>query len=177
MAKPVSVRILGGQLRGRVLRVPEVTGLRPTPSRVRETLFNWLQGWIDGADVLDAYAGTGALGLEALSRGAASATAVERNPALCKSLQAHAQQWALTNFQVTQGSFPIQTAQSFDLICLDPPFGQGLTGPALECAAGLLKPGGLVALEHEAGVAIPPGWEILKSTKAGQEHLKLLERV
>lgn len=175
VADPVKVRILGGHHRGRVIRAPVKPGLRPTPSRVRETLFNWLQGWIDGTDVLDAYAGTGALGLEALSRGANSTLAIEKDKQLAHALGQIAEEWQLSNYTVVQGSFPTPLSQQFDLVCLDPPFGRGLTQSALANARTLLKPGGLVALEHEPRVEIPLGWSVLKSTKAGQEHLKLLE--
>lgn len=177
MADTLTLRITGGHLRGRKLTLPNRSGLRPTPSRVRETLFNWLQGWIDGRRVLDMFAGAGGLSLEALSRGAAHVDAIDKDPKLAKALAETAQGWGVTGLTVKTGdSLSLPLTGGYDLIFLDPPFHKDLLGPALSRAESLLAPGGMAVVEHEDGVALPDHWCELKRTKAGQEHLALLER-
>ncbi len=176
MAKPINLRIIAGTHRGRRIQVPEREGLRPTPSRVRETLFNWLQGWIEGARVLDAFAGSGALGLEALSRGASHLDAIEQDPALAQALANTLTEWGLGNGQAHRGSgLTAPLSGPYDLVFLDPPFGKGLLAPALARIREHLSDDCLVAIEHEPNWALPDGWTVLKATKAGQEHLKLVE--
>ena len=177
MAESLTLRISGGHMRGRKLTLPTLPGLRPTPSRVRETLFNWLQGWIEGQRVLDMFAGAGGLSLEALSRGAASVHAIENNQQLCQSLIKTAGDWGVDGLHVHRGdALSLAIDSRFDLIFIDPPFGKNLLQPALARAAECLAEGGMVVIEHEKGVEIPAGWVELKRTKAGQEHLALLER-
>jgi 16S rRNA (guanine966-N2)-methyltransferase len=120
------VRIIGGRFRGRVIRFPAVAGLRPTPDRVRETLFNWLGQDLTGLSTLDLYAGSGALTLEALSRGAASAVAIDRDPSLVTAIEATAQTFGALGLEahVAQARPWLATQRRrFDVIFLDPPAG------------------------------------------------------
>lgn len=164
------LRIIGGQWRGRKLAVPEISGLRPTPDRVRETLFNWLAPSIVGARCLDAFAGTGALGLEALSRGAAEVTFVEQDRQQCASIEAHLHKLG-GNGRVlcTQFSPASLAGKYFDFVFLDPPFDSDLLLPAISCLRGSLALGHRVYLEYAKGTAPQLGddWEILKQKQAG----------
>jgi 16S rRNA (guanine966-N2)-methyltransferase len=176
-----SVRIIGGGWRGRRVNFPDIPGLRPTPDRVRETLFNWLQPVIVGSRCLDLFAGSGVLGLEALSRGAKETVFVEQAVAASRTLQ---QQLALlggtTRGQVVEMGAtrylrtPTQAnGVPFDIVFLDPPFGRDALAeyvPMLD-AGNWLKLGALVYLENEkvSGVPILPShWELLKSKSAGE---------
>lgn len=149
------VRIIGGQWKRSKLPVADRPGLRPTPSRVRETLFNWLGQDLSGWRCLDAFAGTGALGLEAGSRGASAVTLVEQDPALCKSLQATALRLKAECVRVERGdgvaALRQRSGQGLDLVFLDPPFGDGgnevLFGEALKAARQAVADGGLIYLE------------------------------
>jgi 16S rRNA (guanine966-N2)-methyltransferase len=172
-----SVRIIGGIWRGRRVSFPDIPGLRPTPDRVRETLFNWLQNSIVGARCLDLFAGSGALGIEALSRGAGHAVFVEQTPAVCRVLQQSlAALRATANARIMEmgaARYLRTLVEPFDIVFLDPPFGQNSLAeyiPMIE-AGGWLKPAGLLYLENEreSGVpTLPPHWELLKSKSAGQ---------
>lgn len=176
MADTLTLRISGGHLRGRKRVLANAPGLRPTPSRVRETLFNWLQGWLENRRVLDLYAGAGSLSLEALSRGAAEVLAIERDPALAKSLQQTAHDWGELNLTCVQGdALSVGIQGPFDLIFIDPPFGKGLLAPSLERAQTLIGPESMVVAEYEKGLSLPAGWRTLKHTKAGQDQLTLIE--
>jgi 16S rRNA (guanine966-N2)-methyltransferase len=172
-----SVRIIAGAWRGRRVHFPDMPALRPTPDRVRETLFNWLQHSIADTRVLDLFAGSGALGLEALSRGAREVVFVEQFPAA-----AHALQDQLVRFgaaaqgrvlEMGAARFLRTPGEPFDVAFLDPPFGTNALAeyvPLLD-AGNWLKVGGLVYLENErvAGVpALPDHWELLKSKSAGE---------
>lgn len=176
-----SVRIIGGGWRGRRVSFPDIAGLRPTPDRVRETLFNWLQPAIAGARCLDLFAGSGALGIEALSRGAKHLVFVEQAVPAARALQeqltrlggqlrAQVVEMGATRFLRTTAE---PKAPSFDIVFLDPPFGKDALAqyvPLLD-AGSWLKSGSLVYLENEkaAGVPIlPPHWELLKSKSAGE---------
>jgi 16S rRNA (guanine966-N2)-methyltransferase len=134
-APPGHVRIIGGRWRGSKLPVADVAGLRPTADRVRETLFNWLQAVVPGARVLDLFAGTGALGFEAASRGAAQVVLVERDPALAASLRASAARLHAENVEVVCDDalhwLTRDPAAHFDIVFLDPPFADALWRPAL----------------------------------------------
>ncbi|MDD5393986.1 MAG: 16S rRNA (guanine(966)-N(2))-methyltransferase RsmD [Thiothrix sp.] len=176
------LRIIGGEWRSRKLKFADVPGLRPTPDRVRETLFNWLQMQVPGARCLDLFSGSGALGLEALSRGAREVVMVEKHPAAAKALRDNiallgAQNALLVNddaFRYLQ-----RETQAFDLIFLDPPFRKGMLEPVLETllAKQLLKPEGMVYLEQEAGAATDFarfGLAIHRETQAGQVQSLLL---
>jgi len=171
------VRVIGGAWRGRKLRFPPgIAGLRPTPDRVRETLFNWLRDTVPGSRCLDLYAGSGALGFEALSRGAREVVFVERDARLAKYLSE-----TLAQFNARGGVVERADAETylraggngFDLVFLDPPF-EARRLPvllALIDAGRRLRPGGLVYLESPAadGVpSLPPGWSLHRSKRAGE---------
>jgi len=172
-----SVRIIGGSWRGRRIGFPDLPGLRPTPDRVRETLFNWLQLSIVDARCLDLFAGSGALGLEALSRGAREVVFVEQAVAAAHSLRDQLTRLGATaRAQVVEMGakrYLASSAAPFDLVFVDPPFGQQALPLYLPLLADgfWVKPGGLVYLECEraAGTpALPAGWELLKSKSAGE---------
>lgn len=158
------VKIIGGSHRGRVLRFPAATPVRPTLARVRETAFNWLMLDIPGATVLDLFAGTGVLGFESLSRGAAHVDMVERDPALVTALRANADQLGLsasvTIAQQTADHWLAQQAERkarYDVIWLDPPFDemdQAAVDQICDTLAPLLKPGGVCYLEQPKQRAI-----------------------
>ncbi len=169
------MRIIGGAWRGRKFRFPPDEAIRPTPDRVRETLFNWLMGRVPGARVLDLFAGSGALGIEALSRGAAHAVFVERDPQVARGLQAvlAALDAQRAEVQCTDAlRFLAGPARPFDLVFLDPPFGSDLVAQAAAAleAGGWLARGALVYLELPARGSLPElpaGWRLIKSGRAG----------
>jgi 16S rRNA (guanine966-N2)-methyltransferase len=172
-----SVRIIAGEWRGRRVNFPDLPGLRPTPDRVRETLFNWLQHCIVGARCLDLFAGSGALGLEAISRGAREVVFVETAQAAARALQEQLVRFGGQSrgrvMELGAGRFLRTTPVAFNLVFLDPPFGQDALAeyvPLLD-AGGWLSPGALVYMENEkkAGVpGLPADWEVLKSKSAGE---------
>ena len=179
---PGRLRIIGGHNRGRRLPIPDQPGLRPTPNRVRETLFNWLTPVLPGARCLDLFAGSGALGLEAASRGAGEVVLVEHNAAVARQLSANVQTLAATGVQVIVADALTWLAgdpQPFDLVFLDPPFADGLLVPAcaLLAARGWLVPSARVYLEGADRVGFPPlpdGWELVRECKAGQVRFGLV---
>jgi 16S rRNA (guanine966-N2)-methyltransferase len=172
-----SVRIIGGAWRGRRVHFPDLPDLRPTPDRVRETLFNWLQHSLSGTRCLDLFAGSGALGLEALSRGAADVVFVEQFPAAARTLQEQLDRLGGEEkghvMEMGAARFLRTPAKPFDIVFLDPPFGKGALAeyiPMLD-SGNWLSVGGLIYLENEriAGVPpLPPHWELLKSKSAGE---------
>lgn len=176
------VRIIGGEWRRRKLPVADKPGLRPTPDRVRETLFNWLGQDLTGWTVLDAFAGTGALGLEAASRGASAVMLVEQDAALARCLQAIVTDWQAQPVQVLRGDGVAQmqarSAASLDLVLLDPPFALPLFEPALEAAARVIKPGGWIYLEAPRewtdADLLPWRLTVYRHLKAGAVHAHLL---
>jgi 16S rRNA (guanine966-N2)-methyltransferase len=177
------LRIIGGALRGRKWSFPEAPGLRPTPDRVRETLFNWLAPHIAGMRVFDLFAGSGALGFEALSRGAGSAVLIEKDRVAAASLRAVAQRFGLASARVEGGDalafVRAQPRHACDLVFLDPPFAAGLLEPALAAVAAgdVLAPGGFCYLEQPARDAVPElpaGWTLHRSGKAGEVGYHLL---
>jgi 16S rRNA (guanine966-N2)-methyltransferase len=176
------LRIIGGRWRGRRFRFPAAE-IRPTPDRVRETLFNWLMARIAGARCLDLFAGSGALGLEALSRGAAAVQFVERDVAACRALRELLVAWEAVGAQVQHGSaeqFLAGAPQSFDIAFLDPPFAAGVLGAAAAAleARGWIRPGGVIYLEHarrDALPALPNGFQALRSGAAGEVGYHLFE--
>jgi 16S rRNA (guanine966-N2)-methyltransferase len=178
------VRIIGGQWKRTRLPVADLPGLRPTPDRVRETLFNWLGQDLTGWRCLDAFAGSGALGLEAASRGAADVVLLERDRNAAQGLE-H------LRARLVAGAVRVHNADAlrwmancapaaFDLVFLDPPFDAGLAEPALALAPRLLADGGQVYLE--SGTAPDPsalaqlGWQVRRASRAGQVHFALLVR-
>ena len=176
------VRIIGGRLRGRRIAVPDAPGLRPTPDRVRETLFNWVGPKMAGARVLDLFAGTGALGLEALSRGAAAVTLVEQQRVAVTALQETVQRLGVPEVRVVATdalSFLASDQGQYDLILLDPPFAADLLAPAVQAIVRhqRLAPDGVVYMEQprDAGPpALPEGWNLHRSGRAGEVGYYLL---
>ena len=155
-----AIRIIGGSLRGSRLAVPAREGLRPTPDRLRETLFNWLAPFIDGARCLDLYAGTGALGIEALSRGAASCTFVERDAGLAARLRGNLARLGVAAAARVEEADSVRwlaagVAEPRDIVFLDPPFGAGLWQASVDALEqhGWLAPGALVHVESPVGSA------------------------
>ncbi len=179
------VRIIGGQWKRTRLPVARMEGLRPTPDRVRETLFNWLGQDLSGWRCLDAFAGTGALGFEAASRGAAAVQLVEQEPALVAQLHALQQRLQAATVRVQRGdgvkALQQSAAASLDLVLLDPPFGSTLFEPALRAAAAALTPRGFVYLEapalweHDALAA--HGLALHRHLRAGAVHAHLLQKI
>ena len=172
---PGRLRIIGGQWRGRRLPVPHAPGLRPTPDRVRETLFNWLQGVTEGARCLDLFAGSGALGFEAASRGAREVVLVEQDARIAAQLREQAAALDPARIRVEARSvraFLTGAPQPADLVFLDPPYGRGLVADTLALLEqGWLAPGAHVYIEAEAELGTPPlpaGWTLLKTREAGQ---------
>ena len=169
------VRIIGGRWRGRRLAFAPAAGLRPTPDRVRETVFNWLAPRLEGAAVLDLYAGSGAFGLEALSRGAANAVLVDHDPAVAKTLQQQATALGAEALQVVLSdvnAYLNGPVRPMDVVFVDPPYGRGLLAGCCEALqrGGWLHSGAAVYLEAEADSdlpPLPPQWELVRSKKAG----------
>lgn len=175
------IRIIAGMWRGRKLDVLDSPGLRPTPDRIRETLFNWIHQEIVAARCLDLFAGTGALAFEALSRGAKEVVMVESSPKLIESLKQHAETLGSKNHTIQLAdamSWLKQGIKGFDIIFLDPPFGQDYIGKC--CATiieeSLLNDNGMVYIESEKNLTLPDGWELQKQTKAGQVQSMLIKR-
>jgi len=179
------LRIIGGQWRSRQFNFPMAHGLRPTPNRVRETLFNWLAPYVEGAKVLDVFAGSGALFLEALSRGAGSALALDLNSEAINSLRGHLLTLRCDNGQLLQTDalrhLEQQPATPFDLVFLDPPFSQGLLLPACTLLEekGWLASDAWVYTESEnppSSLGLPGNWRLHREQKAGQVYYALWER-
>ncbi len=173
------VRIIGGAFRGRLVRFPAVPGLRPTPDRVRETLFNWLGQDLTGRRCLDLYAGSGALSLEAASRGAALAVAVDQSRALIDSLAATGIAWsadALETHVADARAFLSAERRDFDVIFADPPFRDDPWPWLLPACAARLAPGGFVYAEAGVSLTPPPGLVAFRGDKAGQVHYHLFAR-
>lgn len=171
------VRIIGGQWKRSKLPVPDAPGLRPTSDRVRETLFNWLGQTLTGWRVLDAFAGSGALGFEAASRGAQSVVMIEREAALVDGLRAsqkRLQAGAVVIHRANALSWMAACAERFDLILLDPPFAADLFDQALAAAMPLLAEGGLIYVESPHALAAPAGFTSWRQGRAGAVHYQLL---
>ena len=183
------MRIIGGQWKRTRLPVADRPGLRPTPDRVRETLFNWLGQDLSGWHVLDAFAGSGALGLEAASRGAARVLMAEQDPAQAQALRTAVQRLAGAEaiVQVERGDgialLRRQPAASLHLVLLDPPFDAPLYEPALAASLPALVPGGWIYLEAprvwgpQDAALVAAGLEVHRYLKAGAVHAHLLRRV
>ena len=172
------VRIIGGQWRRRLLRFPSHLDLRPTPDRVRETLFNWLGQTLDGKLCLDLFAGSGALGFEAASRGAKRVLMIEKDRAAFDALSANAKLLAATNVEVRcedAFAFLVSDQSAFDVVFLDPPYRQTWLPQLLERLEAHLAPAALVYLEAGDLPEIPPGYSVLRRAKAGQVKYLLLE--
>ncbi|MBI4937427.1 MAG: 16S rRNA (guanine(966)-N(2))-methyltransferase RsmD [Nitrosomonadales bacterium] len=173
------VRIIGGTYRSRQILFPDEEGLRPTPDRVRETLFNWLGQDLTGKRCLDLFAGSGALGFEAVSRGAAEAVMVENNRAAFRALQENSKKLGCNNVALYcedgLGFARRRETGHYDVIFADPPFRDGVLPEVLPLLAEKLAEGGLVYIE--SGEAFEPGapWKAVKRAKAGKVHYQLLQ--
>jgi len=175
--KAQSLRIIGGKYRGRRLEFISAEGLRPTSDRVRETLFNWLQPVIAGARCLDMFAGSGLLGLEAASRGAAEVVFIEQHRDVAGQLQNNINKLGITGARLVLGDaidcLAMLGGEPFDIAFLDPPFSKGLLNRACEQLQDnqLLKSAARIYLESEQPVKpdeLPSGWELVRSKQAGQ---------
>ena len=174
------VRIIGGEWRSRLIEFPDAEGLRPTPDRVRETLFNWLGQELTGLRCLDLYAGAGALGFEALSRDAAHVTMVESSTPVYKSLSANAERLgAGTRLRMHKGDaleFLRADSGQYDLVFLDPPYGSGLLARTWPIVKPRLAANAGVYVENDKALDFDPDWIIRKSGRAGGVHYYLLEQ-
>ena len=171
------IRIIGGRWRGRKVRFPGQEGVRPTPDRVRETLFNWLGQDLTGACTLDLFAGSGALSFEALSRGAARAVAVDRNAVLVRALDATAAALRTDRLEThctDASAFLDREKRRFDVIFLDPPFDTARWPELLASAAERLGPDGVLYAEAREEITGARGLAVWRRHKAGQVHYHLL---
>jgi 16S rRNA (guanine966-N2)-methyltransferase len=177
---PHRVRIVGGRWRGRKLDFPAIEAIRPSPDRVRETLFNWLQHDIVGTRCLDLFAGSGALGLEALSRGAAHVSFVDREPRIGRYLRETLARLDCKDGDVTTAdalSYLNSAREPFDVAFLDPPFSSDLLLRSLTALKrGWLKPNAWVYVECDVATAfsLPDGWSVHRTGRAGQVGYHLI---
>jgi 16S rRNA (guanine966-N2)-methyltransferase len=180
---PGRLRIVAGNWRSRLLDIADVPGLRPTSERVRETLFNWLAPHIQGARCLDLFAGTGALGLEALSRHAGDTVFVEKSSAAIQTLRQNIKTLDANGATIVEGDARAFLASAkprkFDIVFLDPPFSADLLEELCRLVAesGVLAPRACVYLEQDRAQQppeLPPGWKVLKEKTAGQVRYSLI---
>jgi len=172
------VRIIGGAWRSRRLEVADRPDLRPTPDRVRETLFNWLGQSLEGLACLDLFAGSGVLGFEAASRGAVAVVMVERDAAALRALRANCARLGASAVEIVAGEALQHLAREtrrFDVVFLDPPFGQNAIELVLERLPARLAGGARVYVEAAAPIAPAPPWRELKRARAGQVSYQLLQ--
>jgi 16S rRNA (guanine966-N2)-methyltransferase len=172
------VRIIAGEYRGRRIKVASRPGLRPTPDRVRETLFNWLGQWLDGQSCLDLFAGSGALGFEAASRGAARVVMVESDRTAFSALEAARSKIGARAVELVRGDaheYLARAGERFDVVFLDPPFRQNALPTVLEKLAARLSAGARVYIESGAPVEPDERWRELKRSRAGQVSYQLFE--
>jgi 16S rRNA (guanine966-N2)-methyltransferase len=174
-----AVRIIGGEWRSRLIRFPAAAGLRPTPDFVRERLFNWLGQDLAGKRCLDLFAGSGALGFEALSRGAAEVVMVESSRVVHRHLRETAEELgAGGRLRLVPGDalhFLASPLHGFDVVFVDPPYASGLAAKVLERLPPALAPGAVVYVESDAAVAAGPGWRVKREGRAGAVHHRLME--
>jgi 16S rRNA (guanine966-N2)-methyltransferase len=182
--KQNQLRIIGGQWRSRKLSFDPIEGLRPTTDRVRETLFNWLAPILPGARCADLFAGSGALGLEALSRGAAHCDFVDSSGRAIRQISKHLHTLESLDhgecFSLGATEFLARASERYDVVFIDPPFNAGLAGPtcSLLQERGLLTPGALVYVEmglKETLFHLPPGWHLSREKTAGGVTYRLFE--
>ncbi len=179
------VKIIGGDWRGRNIHFEDSPGLRPTPARVRETLFNWLQFDILGRRCLDLYAGSGALGFEAASRGAKAVVQVEQNPFVCRQLHENAEVLKATQIKLMQSEvfrFLAGNSELFDVVFIDPPFAKGLAVQTCQWLEdkGWLNTHAKIYVEVEQHLVLeglPENWQLLKHKTAGEVGYYLFERL
>lgn len=176
------IRIIGGRYRGKKLTFPDAPGLRPTPDRVRETLFNWLMHDIQDARCLDAFAGSGALGFEAFSRGAKRVVLLEQAPTVYRQLQQTSQAFANNALTVVAGNaldYLRESREEFDIIFLDPPFQENYLETCLQLVfqGNCLAPQGLVYVESATALMLnSKQWQTVKAQQAGQVFYALYQR-
>lgn len=171
------LRIIGGEWRSRLIEFPDVESLRPTPDRVRETLFNWLGQTLYGKTCLDLFAGSGALGFEALSRGAERVVLVESASEGVAALKQNAAKLAAQNLQIHHGDalqYVRGKPEAFDVVFLDPPYKLGLDAELLKLLPAALKPGGVVYLEDDKPLEISEPWQVIKNSRAGKVFFALI---
>ena len=185
-ARTSSIRIIGGEWRSRKLTVPDAPGLRPTPDRVRETLFNWLAPTIQGARVLDAFTGSGALFLEALSRGASTGVAIDANTNAVNNLRRNLAVLQCDDAEVLRVDslqyLSSKTEQGFDIVLLDPPFHQDLLLSACQLLEdnNWLNKGAWIYTESEqapSSLGVPSSWRLHREKHTGQVHYALWQKV
>jgi 16S rRNA (guanine966-N2)-methyltransferase len=185
--KPGQIRIIAGKWKGSPIVFPAIEGLRPTPVRVRETLFNWLQSVVSGANCLDLFAGSGALSLEALSRGAGMATTIDQQKVLTRELVAIKARLNIENMQVicqdSQEWLQENSRQRkicYDIVFLDPPFSGGLLSTVCQRLenSGLLSENAYIYVEYAADdiISLPDTWQVLKEKQAGHVKYQLCMR-
>lgn len=182
--KQNKVRIIGGRWRGRQINFPDVKNLRPTGDRIRETLFNWLQKKIVDSHCLDLFSGSGVLGFESLSRGAAHVVFIDKNRDAVESLQKNAKQLSAENFEIIQEAFPsenlnkIISQKKFDIVFVDPPFENNLIPATLIwlASANILAENAVIYVEcvRAEKLSIPENFSIIKSKQAGNVSYFLL---
>lgn len=184
-ANQSTLRIIGGQWRGRKLAFTPAEGLRPTTDRVRETLFNWLAPLVNDARCLDLFAGSGALGLEALSRGARHCDFVDTSSAAMAQIKRHLQTLeadALGHCHLMTASAFLQASrEAYDIVFIDPPFGRDLADPACAAleASGAVSTGGLIYLEtpvRKPAPIVPSTWQVYREKVAGEVSYRLFEQ-
>ena len=176
--KTNSVRINAGVWRSRVLKFPDAEGLRPTPDRVRQTVFNWLGQDLTGLNCLDLFAGTGVMGFEAASRGAKSVTLVEKNRQVFNALKENQVLLKANNITLFNGEaqqFLQTNRQPFDVVFCDPPYAQGLLNTILPALMPHLSPNAYVYAEAEYSIQPDDAWQVHKHGKAGNVYYHLLK--
>jgi 16S rRNA (guanine966-N2)-methyltransferase len=174
------VRIIGGDWRRRLISFPDADGLRPTPDAVREKLFNWLGQELHGLACLDLFAGSGALGFEAASRGARRVVMVEKNRIALHALQRSAAALAASNVIVMQEDgvkFLAGQHDGFDVVFIDPPYASGVQAQVLSMLPPHLNAGASVYVEHDGSLVAPAGWMLWREGRAGKSHFCLLKRI
>jgi 16S rRNA (guanine966-N2)-methyltransferase len=172
------VRIVGGTWRSRLIDFPPRKDLRPTPDRVRETLFNWLGQDLSGRSCLDLFAGSGALGFEAASRGARRVVLVESDPEILRALAASQAALDAVSVELRKGDalqFLREDAERYDVVFADPPFKAGYWPRLAPLLPPRLAPGALVYYESATPPELPPGWETWRQGRAGQVTYQLLK--
>jgi 16S rRNA (guanine966-N2)-methyltransferase len=176
-AKGNRVRIIGGRWRSRIVRFAPAAQLRPTPDRVRETLFNWLGQRLDGLACVDLFAGSGALGFEALSRGAARVVMVEKDSAVAEALRESAKLLEAAAEIVVADALAWlgKSGERFDVAFVDPPYASRLQEAAMQALAGHLADGARVYVESDRPLEAPPGWRALREDRAGAVRYALYE--
>ena len=172
------VRIIAGKWRSRIVKFPATAELRPTPDRVRETLFNWLGQRLDGLRCLDLFAGSGALGFEALSRGAARVVMVERDRGVAAALRESARELDARDVDVVEAdslAYLRRAGEKFDVAFIDPPYASELAVQSLALLPARLDPGARVYLEASAPIPVEAPWRVLREDRAGAVRYALLE--